>query len=150
MRTINFHLLRFVPRPRAIRWDYRSGTHYWLTQWRAWIFSAVVLLIAIFDIAIDGVPLDHKWWLWWVLFGSGVSGVLLPLLTWHLWIGPLIAARNARRVEVQAKLDALNERLATDQDLAPWERRRLELDVETYRFELDLVSARRTMIPRPS
>jgi len=147
---MHMHLSKLIPGPRAIRWDYRSGTHYWLTQWKAWIFAAITLLLAVLDLAVDGVPLDHSWTMWVIWFVSGLTGTFLPFLTWHRWVGPLIAERNARRAEVQAQLDALNERLATDQDLAPWERRRLELDVETHRFELDQVSARRTMIPRPS
>lgn len=146
MRSI--HLSRFIPQPRAVRWDYRNGMHYWLTQWKAWIFSAVVLLIALFDIA-DGTPLDNRWWLWGLLLASGVIGTLMPLLTWHRWIGPIIAEHNARGDEVRAQLAEIEQRL-TDETLEPWERRKLELTGEECADELALVTAPRTMIPRPS
>jgi len=146
MRSI--HLSRFIPQPRAVRWDYRNGRHYWLTQWRTWIFSAVVLLIALIDIT-DGIPLDHQWWLWGLLLASGLLGTFLPLLTWHRWIGPIIAERNARGAEVRTQLTEIEQRL-TDETLPPWERRKLELIREERADELALVTAPRTMIPRPS
>lgn len=147
MRSI--HPSRFIPKPRAVRWDYRNGLHYWLTQWKAWIFSAIVLVIAVIDLADDGQPFDHKWWLWGIWFASGVVGTFLPLLTWWRWIGPIIAERAARGQQVRAELAAISTRL-DDESLPPWERRRLELIREERADELDLVTAPRTMLPRPS
>jgi len=148
MRSISINCFRFVPRPRAIRWDYRSGTHYWLTQWRAWMWSAIVLVLALVDLAVDGTPLDHSWAMWAVWFISGLLGTFLPFVTWRFWIGPVIAQRRARAEEVRSQIAALDEQL-TDPKLEPWARRKLELQREMHAEELSGMAAKRTTIPAP-
>jgi hypothetical protein len=146
MPKINFHPSRFIPKPRVVRWDYRNGRHYWLTQWRAWIFSAIVLVIAVIDVADDGQPFDHRWWLWAIWFFSGVSGVVMPFLTWRLWIGPVIARRRAQAAHIRSMIGALDRQLA-DPKLEPWDRRKLTLRREMFCDELEIVTAPRTRIP---